>query len=282
MRLGELDWRTIPKDADMLIGINMGDLVESDLARALLQEWTGRLGVTQGEQEKLLATLGSISQIVISVHGKDLVAVVIGRLDDLQEGADLGGLKVARLSPDTLAIGSQWNLIWVRHRLHFPLEETSMVKEARELAQTTHFWALAKPSAMAAFGQPANPNSPITKVKFGVSLQDRFRMDLFLDTTGPETAQRVLESSLKTAPRDLRASVEGASVHYALILDRAAMLARFSSFMSDSLGKQFAPLIAAAREIAAHNASGAAHPAGKVIIEGLDETPRQVPLGAKQ
>ena len=282
VRLGEFDWRTVPRDSDMLIGIDLGSFVASDLACSLLRDWTTKMGVTAAEQDKLIETLGSVSQGVISIHGKEIVAILVGRLDDLQEGAKIGGLQVARLSPDTVALGTQWSLTWVRHRLHFPLEETPVLHEARQLAQTSQFWALAKPSAFAAFGQPPNPNSPLKQVKFGASFTDQFRMDVYLDAVNPESAQRILESSLKGAPRGLQAAVEGSTAHLALVLDRASTMARFSSFMTDSLGKQFAPLVAAAREISARNAGPARTAPGKVIIEGLDDGPKEVTMGKKQ
>ena len=282
VRLGEMDWRTVPKDSDLLIGIDMGSLAESDLAGALLREWTSKMGVTPAEQDRLLETLGSVSQVVISIHGKEIVAIMIGRLDDLQEGAQLGGLKVARLSADTIALGSQWSLTWVRHRLHFPLEETPTLQASRELARTSQFWAVARSSAFAAFGQPASPNSPVKQIKFGVSLTDQFRMDIKIDTASPEAAEQLLESGQKGAPRDLRSSVEGSTAHFALVYDRNTTLARFGSFMTDSLGKRFAPLVVTAREMAARNTAPPRPAPGKVLIEGLDDGPKEVTMGKKQ
>ena len=44
IRLGEWDWRLVEPNADLLIGINMANLVESELARTLIRQWTGKLG----------------------------------------------------------------------------------------------------------------------------------------------------------------------------------------------------------------------------------------------
>jgi hypothetical protein len=282
IRLGELDWRIIPKDADMLIGINMASLTESELAGALIREWSTRLGVTQVEQEALMATLGSVSQVVVSVHGKEILAALIGRVDDLQEGAQVGNFRVARLSADTIVMSDAWNLTWVRHRLHFPLDNAAALEEGQQLARTYHFWACAKPSAMAAFGQKSDPNSPVRKVRFGVSLDKGFRMDMFLDTIGPEAAQHVLATSSKGAPRDLQSFVEGNTVHYVLALDKTQALARFAPVISDSTGKQFAQLLAAARELSRRTPGTARSSPGKVIIEGLDDGPREVAIPPKK
>jgi hypothetical protein len=77
--------------------------------------------------------------------------------------------------------------------------------------------------------------------------------------------------------------VEGDSVRFTLILDRDAALQRLAGFMSDSMGKQFAPLLSAARQIAAKRAAEPARSApGKIVIDGLDDGPREVSPGAKQ
>lgn len=187
-----------------------------------------------------------------------------------------------RVSADTVLLGSPEALRWAMFRLKFGLAVTAALEEQQQLSQTYQFWAWAKPAALAALGQGVSSNTPITKIKFGASLKDGFRMDMIMDAADAVAAKRVLESSRKTAPRDFQASVEGASVHYALVLDRAATLERFGSFMTDSVGKQFAPLLAAARQIAAAKASGTMRPApGKVVIDGLDDGPKEVPLAQK-
>ena len=116
----------------------------------------------------------------------------------------------------------------------------------------------------------------------GVSLDNGFRMDVFLDAANPDTAERMLESSLKGAPRDLRAAVEGNSVHYALILDRNQARARFASLMAGPTGAQFGQLITAARELARRTPSAGQASPTKVVIEGLDDGPREVAMPPKK
>lgn len=279
IRLGELDWRLLPSQSDLLIGINLGSLLQSEVARTLLREWAGKLGATQEEQDKLLTGIGDVTQAVISVHQKELLAVLVGNLEDFSQNSQIGGLQVMRVSADTVLLGSPEALRWAMFRLKFGLAVTAALEEQQQLNQTYQFWAWAKPAALAALGKGVSSNSPITKIKFGASLRDGFRMDMIMDAANAVAAERVLESSRKTAPSDFQVSVEGASVHYALVLDRGATLARFGSFMTDSVGKQFAPLLAAARQISATKASGTARPApGKVVIDGLDDGPKEVPL----
>lgn len=282
IRLGEMDWRLIHPQPDLLIGMNLANLVESDVARTLLSEWTGKLGATQAEQEKLLASLGNLTEAVVSVHQKELIAVLIGRLDDFPESAQIGGMQCMRVSADTVMLGSPDALRWALHRQKFALPATAQLNEVQQLNYAYQFWAWAKPGALASLGQGMRGNSPITKIKFGANLKDGFRMDMIVDATDAAAAKRMLESSSKSAPRDLQASLEGTSVHYVMALDRGATFARFGGFMTDSVGKQFAPLLAAARQIAGSKASAAARPSpGKIVIEGLDDGPKEVPLEQK-
>ena len=131
VRLGEWDWRLVEPNADLLIGINMASLAESELARTLIRQWTEKLGATAEEQDKLLAKLGDLTQAVISIHGKEILAVMMGRLDDFPEGAQVGGLQSMRVSVDTIAMGSPFALKFVRHRLSFPLSVTPPLKGAQ-------------------------------------------------------------------------------------------------------------------------------------------------------
>jgi hypothetical protein len=282
IRLGELDWRLIHPQPDLLIGINLGSLLESEVARTLLRDWSGKLGATPEEQDKLIAGLGDVTQAVISVHQKEVLAVLVGNLEGFPESSRIGGLQVMHVSADTVMMGTPEALRWAGFRLKFGLEVTRPLAEGQQLNQTYQFWAWAKPAALAALGQRAT-NTPITKIKFGANLRDGFRMDILLDTASALAAKRVIESGGNGSPRDLQASVEGTTVHYALALDRSQTLARFTSFMTDSFGKQFAPLLDAARQISASKATGAAHPPpGKVRIEGLDDGPKEVSLTPKE
>jgi len=145
---------------------------------------------------------------------------MMGRLDDFPEGAQVGGLQSMRVSVDTIAMGSPFALKFVRHRLSFPLSVTPPLKGAQQLSGMYHFWVWGKPSALAAFGQGMRNGTPITAIKFGVNLNNQFRMDLTMDTPSAEIAEKLLGPMLKGAPREMQAGVEGTSVHCALVLSR--------------------------------------------------------------
>jgi hypothetical protein len=292
IRLGEWDWRLVEPNADLLIGINMAGLVESELARSIIRQWTEKMGATTEEQDKLLAKLGGLTQAVISVHGKEILAIIMGHTDDIPEGSQVGGLQSMRVSVDTLAMGSPFALKFVRHRLSFPLAITPQLKEVQRLSGMYHFWLWGKPSALAAFGQQGasgqgasgqgvKSGNPITALKFGVNLNNQFRMDLTMDTPSAEIAAKLAGSLLKKASREMQTAVEGTSVHCSLVLSRDVALARFGGFITDDMGRQFATLLTAARQMAGQQPAPS-RPPGKIVIEGLDDGPRTVTASTKQ
>jgi hypothetical protein len=80
----------------------------------------------------------------------------------------------------------------------------------------------------------------------------------------------------------MKAAVEGNAVHYALAIDRDTALQRFAGFMTEPIGKQFAPLLTAAREMAARQGATSSRSApGKIVIDGLDDGPKEIPLSPK-
>jgi len=285
IQLGQMDWRLVLPMPDVVIGMNVSGLVDSELARALIKEWSGKLGITPEEQDKMLASMSDVSQAIISVRQQQVLVALVGRLQDFPEQARFGQLQCARVSADTVIFGTHNTLYWTMTRLKLPLMETPAMREVRQLSDTYQIWAWGKPVALGAMGaQPMSANSPVKKIDFGVSLRDQFRMDLKLDAGDAATAAKILETSTKGAPRDLQSAVEGNTVHYTLILDRDAMLKRFAGAASNSIGKQFAPLLNAARQVStlkAHTATP--HPApGKIVIDGLDDGPREISATPRQ
>lgn len=281
IRLGVLDWRLLHQEPDMLIGLNMSGLAESDLARTLIGQWAGKLGATEDEQKTLLAALSDIPQAVISIQRKEIIAVLTGHTDSFPERANIGGLQTVRVSADTIVLGTPGAVNWAVWRLNFNSAPTASIQEGQQLARTNDFWAWGKPRALAAFGQNVQ-NSPVSKFRLGVNFKDDFRLDMFLETPDAATAAKVLEASLKQAPKALKAGVEGSVIHYALIFDREAALQRFAGFMTDPMGKQFAPLLAAARQIAAQGTASPRPAPGKIVIDGLEDGPRIVQSAPRQ
>jgi hypothetical protein len=282
VQVGVLDWRFAHPHPDLLIGMDMENLLESELLRTLLRTWAGKLGVTPEEQEKMLTGLGDVKRVLISVYNRDMLAMMVGNIGNLPQGPQAGGLQFTRLSEDTVLMGSEGGSAGASIRLKVPPLPNPQLEEPKLMARTYDFWVWGRPERLAGLSGGMSGNTPVTKIKMGVSFRDGFNLQMILDTPDGATAARLFEGMQKGAPRGMLGAVEGNSVRYAMVLNRDAALQRMAGFMTDSFGKNFAPLVAAARQISARQAAGARPSTGKVIIDGLDDGPREVPLSQRQ
>ncbi len=281
IKLGELDWRFAHPHPDLLIGMDMESLLGSDLMRTLLRDWAGKLGATPKEQDQMLAGLGDSKRVLISILNKDVLAMMVGNIGNLPVGTQASGLKFTRLSEDTALMGTEGGSFGALTRLKLAALPNPQQDEAKLMARTYDFWVWGRADRLAGLGAGANGNSPVKKIKLGVSFRDGFNLQMILDTPDGASAARLLAGMQKNAPRGMVGAVEGPSVRYAMALDRDAALQRFAGFMTDSMGKQFAPLIAAARQMSARQAAPA-RSAGKIVIDGLDDGPKEVPVAQRQ
>jgi hypothetical protein len=281
IQVGELDWRFAHPHPDLLIGMDLESLLRSDLMRTLLRDWAGKLGATPKEQDQMLAGLGDSKRLLISIFNKDVLAMMVGNIGNLPEGGLPGGLRFTRLSTDTVLMGSDGGSFGAMTRLKLPPSPNAQQEEPKLMARTHDFWIWGRPDRLAGPGPGTAGTSPITKMKMGLTLRDGFNFQMILDTPDAASAARLLEGMQRTSPRGMKGAVEGNSVRYAMVLDRDAALQRFAGFMTDSVGKQFAPLIAAARQMSARQPA-TPRPAGKIIIDGLDDGPKEVPVPQRQ
>jgi hypothetical protein len=278
IRVGELDWRFAHPHADLLIGMDLESLLGSELMRTLLRQWAGKLGATPKEQDQMLAGLGDAKRILISIYNKELLAMMVGNIGNLPQGPQAGGLQFTRLSEDTALMGTEGGSFGALTRLKVPPLPNPQQDEAKLMARTYDFWVWGRADRLAGLGAGANGNTPVKKIKLGVSFRDGFNLQMILDTPDGASAAHLLAEMQKGAPSGMTGAVEGNSVRYAMVLDRDRALQRFGGFMTDSLGKQFAPLIAAARQMSARQSGGARPSAGKIVIDGLDDGPKEVPV----
>jgi hypothetical protein len=94
VQVGALDWRFAHPHPDLLIGMDMENLLESELLRTLLRTWAGKLGVTPEEQEKMLTGLGDVKRVLISVYNRDMLAMMVGNIGNLPQDPQAGGIAV--------------------------------------------------------------------------------------------------------------------------------------------------------------------------------------------
>jgi len=262
--------------------MDMENMLGSELMRTLLCNWAGKLGATPKEQEKMLNGLGDMKRLLISIHNRDILAMMVGNIGNLPEGAQTGGLQFTRISTDVVLLGTEGGSLGALTRLKLAPSPQPELDEPKLMARTYDFWAWGRAAGLTGVGASANGNTPVKKIKMGVTFRDGFNFQLILDTADTASAARLFKEMQKGTPRGMQGAVEGASVRYAMALDRDAALQRLAGLMSDSFGKQFAPLIAAARQMSAKSTAATLPSAGKVVIDGLDDGPREIPAPPRQ
>jgi hypothetical protein len=89
IQVGELDWRFAHPHPDLLIGMDLENMLGSELMRTLLRGWAGKLGATPAEQDKMITGLGDAKRILISISNKDILAMMVGNLGNLPEAPGL-------------------------------------------------------------------------------------------------------------------------------------------------------------------------------------------------
>jgi hypothetical protein len=278
IQIGELDWRFAHPHPDLLIGMDLESLLGSELMRTLLRGWAGKLGATPKEQDQMLAGLGDAKRILISIYNKDMLAMMVGKIGNLPVGPQAGGLQFTRLSEDIALMGTEGGSLGALTRLKLQPLPNPQQDEAKLMARTYDFWVWGRADRFAGLSASSAGNTPMKKIKLGVSFRDGFNLQMILDTPDGASAAHLLAEMQKGAPSGMMGAVEGNSVRYAMVLDRDRALQRFAGFMTDSLGKQFAPLITAARQMSARQSGGARPSAGKIVIDGLDDGPKELPL----
>ena len=276
IQIGELDWRFVHPHPDLLIGMDLESLLGSELMRTLLRGWAGKLGATPKEQDQMLAGLGDAKRILISIYNKDMLAMMVGNIGNLPVGPQAGGLQFTRLSEDTALMGTEGGSFGALTRLKLQPLPNPQQDEAKLMARTYDFWVWCKAERFAGLNTGVSWHTPVKKFKMGATFRDGFNFQMILETPDGDSAAHLLAEMQKGAPSGMTGAVEGNAVRYAMVLDRDRALQRFAGFMTDSLGKQFAPLIAAARQMSAGHGAGTRPSAGKIVIDGLDDGPKEV------
>ena len=97
--------------SDLLIGMNLGSLAESELARTLISDLAGKVGATPDEQAGCWrAWETSRSGYLHSSEGSTRCAG--WKLREFPESSEVGGLQSMRVSPDTVMLGSPDAFRW--------------------------------------------------------------------------------------------------------------------------------------------------------------------------
>ena len=281
--LGEPDWRFAHPRADLLGGMNVAALVQSPLVRMLLTESAGNGGVSAADVEKALSSASDIEKVSLSVRGKDILMLMTGKLDSMENMAKPGsGMSFHRVSADSILMGTEPSLSEAMQRLASPQRPAGIqAQRAKDLSRTNDFWLTGTPALLAAFGTQARATE-IRDFLISPQLKDQLRADLVLTATAPAVAQRMFASMQKAAKNpamgQVSTSLEGSAVRTVFTVQESEARQGMREFLSGPQGKQIAALIAAGKQTMGEAPQRPSDHPGKVVIYGLEGGPKEVPV----
>ena len=292
--VGEADWRFADPSAVLVGGVNVGALTSSKLVRNVLLELVGKMGQNP-EVLKAMDQASSVSRISFSLgEGKgepSVLMLVEGNLDDAAAARMIQGkLEMRRLDLNTVLMGSAADLNQAATRMNAtqPVLRASLQRQALALARSNDLWIA---GAIPAVGG-AKLAIPMESLSLGLNLQTDVLLDLNVNMTTVKAAQDLVKQiqqgkkdELAKIGATLEASVAGtaAKVHFAMNGDQVAKA--MGEAWSHGVGQQMSGILGmAGMAAAAANASQAAPtpapaPTRKnVVIYGLEDGPREIPL----
>ncbi len=272
-RLGEPDWRFAHANAQVLAGINVERLLTSTFAKALF-----RLLLPPVTFDTLMSSLGEVDQIAISIQGSDVLAMLVGRMQQPPPGINAQNLVFRRVGPDAMLIGVETAITSATRRLSAPpiaLNGTRL-HQAKLFGQTAAIWLTGSP---AGFRQPA---AGIENLAVALYAGEDLRAEVAMKATTLAQAQQMFDK-VQRAPATMgqvSSSRDGRDVRMTLALSRAEAEKSVAQWMSGPQGKQLSQLMALLPAANAIQGAGKAlqPESNKVVIYGLDGGPKEIPL----
>jgi hypothetical protein len=305
--VGEADWRFADPSASLVGGVNVDSLLHSELVHKVLQELASKMG--QGAE--LLSTLAEnsgISQIHFSVGeqaGKPAVLLLTyGALHDATVAAltQQGNVQMRRVDLMTTLFGSGADLEQAARRLQAtqPVLRPALLRQAKELAADSDVWVAGSIPQM----KGVSMAMPFEELSLGLRMQHDVQLTMNVNAGSPKKAQDLADQILKSPQADLasmgvsiNATVNGSSVKvlFGMNGDRVRQaiteafdknagpgisgLARIAGLANALSGPGLPTGLPAASSAAAPAAAPATSARQKAVIYGLDDGPREVPLG---
>ena len=232
----QADWRFAHPRAELLAGVDVAALRESQTVRDLLAKLTGALQISPADLDRVRVHGGGIDQAWLSIRSDDCLLLLQGRLELPAGFVKLpNGMSSYRISNTAAVLGREKSVIAAVQRLKTRTSaQPPAMQEIRQLSAGNQLWFIGSASLLkealqqaqsgspgkTAAGAPGTPAaaqaldavlkaSEITGFSVGMQLQDGFRMDALLKFASPAAARRMLasggakgisSSSLATSP----------------------------------------------------------------------------------
>ena len=268
-------WNFAQPDAGALVGMKLKALVQSPGFATLL-------GADLSKQWQ--TAVPQLDEVWVSIRplpGQKVEAVMLlmGSVDPVAADLRGKGVTVCYLDKRTLLAG-EWNAVNRALSRVIAATPNSFSKRAGELWASSDLWMVAGRGMINQMLPPSADTSGLTGASMGMSFQQRVSIDvLFTAATPAETAR--LAAKYSQDPGDLgfgKMSVEntlrGVSVR------GAVDPAQLPDVLRQGITQQIRSLLNLSGPLPVSNSSSstAASNSGAVVIEGLDDGPRVIPV----
>jgi len=254
-------WTFAPQDADVLVGMKLTALVQSPIGK----QWQASAPQLDEIWVSIRASSGQKNEAIMLLMGPAVESIAT----DLRSK----GVTVCFLDKRTLLVG-EWNSVNRALGRVIAGAPGPMSKRAGELWANNDLWLIAGRQMVNQMLPPNTDTAGLTGASMGLSLQNKVAVNLLLTAATPaETARWA--SKLSENPADLglgdvkvEKTLRGVSVQAAL--DPAQL--------PDALKRQIADQMRPLLDIAGPPPASAAAASGHIVIQGLEEGPRTIPV----
>jgi ethanolamine utilization microcompartment shell protein EutS len=262
-------WTFAPADADALVGMKLAAVAQSPVLSALP-------GADAGKQWRTSAPLEEVWVSIRPLPGQKTEAVMLlmgSAVESIATDLRSKGVTVCFLDKRTLLTG-EWSAVNQALARVIAATPGPMAKRAGELWSSNDLWLIARRQMVNQLLPPNADTSGLTGASLGLNFQNKVAIDLLLTAATPvETARWA--TKLSQNPGDLglgdvtvEKTVRGVSVRASL--DPAQV--------PEALMRQITDQIRPVLNIAGPPQASAATSSGAIVIEGLDEGPKTIPV----
>jgi hypothetical protein len=262
-------WTFAQPDAGALVGMKLKALGQSPVLAELLGSDLSR---------HWQASVPQVDEVWVSIRplpgGKtEAVMLFSGAVDSVAADLWSKGVTVCYLDKKTLLAG-EWNAVNRALARVIAAAPNSFSKRAGELWPANDLWMIAGGRMINQILPPTTDTAGLTGVSVGMSLQSRVSIDMLLTAAPAETARLAAKfakdpEELALGPVTVEKTLRGVSVRAALD----------PSQLPDALKQQITDQIRPLMNLAGAPPAGATPSNdGAIVIQGLDDGPRTIPV----
>ncbi len=261
MTVGDIDWRFADPFPDALIGFNFNGIVESPLARSLINQLGARQKLSEADMQKIFDGLSGIDQIGVSVRDNRFVVMLTGSVTAMMKPPAEPGIKCVPISGSAMLFGSADAVDQAVQRINMGVPLSELARSGEQRQSTSEFWAVGS----ARLAGPEAVRVGLRRFALTVWIRNQIISDLALEFNTPPAAKMV---------QAMQGSVEGNTVHKRTSIEASEVQSKFAEIVAGPVGERLAELVEAGKYLPARDATAPRQT--KPVIYGLDGGPKVV------